>query len=54
MFDEEEKWLLQGDPMSFGAFRLLPVAIHEVRGHTARVHVTAAHTRPNCCVSVVV
>ena len=30
-FDEEEKWLLQGDAAAFGAFRLLPVAIHEVR-----------------------
>ena len=31
-FDEEEKWLLQGDGGAFGAFRLLPVAMHEV-GH---------------------
>ena len=31
MFDEQEKWLLQGDASTFGAFRVLPVAIHEVR-----------------------
>ena len=31
-FDEEEKWLLQSDAAVFGAFKLLPVATHEV-GH---------------------
>ena len=31
-FDEEEKWLLQGEPEGFGQFYLLPVAVHEV-GH---------------------
>eukprot|EP01046_Picozoa_sp_COSAG06_P010299 COSAG06_NODE_561_length_14287_cov_13.422047_5_plen_263_part_00 len=32
-FDEDEKWLLQDDDAAgaFGAFRLLPVAVHEVR-----------------------
>lgn len=47
MFDEEEKWLLQGDSPAFGAFYVLPVAIHEVgrtsmRGLSAYIGVTAA------------
>ena len=32
LFDEGEKWLLEGDTAVFGAFHVLPVAIHGV-GH---------------------
>ena len=49
LFDWEEKWLLQTDPEPArrGAFRLLPVAVHEVGhllglGHSARSEDTMA------------
>lgn len=41
MFDEQEKWLAEGDASAFGAFRLLPVAIHEVRHNNAQPRCTA-------------